>query len=220
MAGTCITTIKLVGVGSLGLLTGSLALQAVNVIPELIRELNIKLESGYSNLNVLKYGKYVNTGLLHLGVGCLYLAYNYSPVNEKHPYLIYSILGGIIGFGYTYYQTWNYEKSIETFEIPKPQNVGVVQIEKEDDLSKSYIHVSDDDSSTTNSTAPNLTPNSPNPTLDTDANIDTEINLTLYKKETIKNLENIQANYYIGAGLFAFTFLISSVGLVGDFVMG
>ena len=43
MAGTCIATVKIVGVSSLGLLTSSLTYQTIQGIPALINELNTKV---------------------------------------------------------------------------------------------------------------------------------------------------------------------------------
>ena len=52
MAGTCIATVKIVGVSSLGLLTSSLTYQTIQGIPALINELNTKV-NGLSKLNAL-----------------------------------------------------------------------------------------------------------------------------------------------------------------------
>ena len=45
MAGTCITTIKLLGVGSLGLLSSSIIYQSLTKLPELIHQFNCQFNT-------------------------------------------------------------------------------------------------------------------------------------------------------------------------------
>ncbi|CAH6723550.1 autophagy-related protein 33 [[Candida] jaroonii] len=225
MAGTCITSIKFIGLSSIGLLSTSLAYQSIKQIPQIINELNYKLSSGYNNLSFLKIAKIINFGLVNLAVGCFYMTFKYSPKNEKHPYLIYSILGSLIGFGYTYYNTWNKESKLFNFEIPdfKPESKEKVvpraqetSVPAEDDLSKSYIHVSEESSN--NSTPNNSVPTSPKieQSIKPEQSIDEEINLALFKKQTVHELDVVRSFYLTGSYILGATFTISSIGIIGD----
>lgn len=218
MTGTCINTIKVIGVSSLGLLTASLSYQSVEVIPKLIDELTTKVSN--SNWCTIKYGKLINKLLVGLSTSCFILSYKYSPINEKHPYLIYSILGGLASLGYTYFSSCKEEKKLSKFNVPKPSPktkvINEANEDNEDDLGKSYIHVSDEDSTSTSSTPSQSVAASPKPEAD---DIEDEINLTLFKKEMKMSYVNLKSIYLTGAGCFGFTFLISTIGIIGDFMM-
>lgn len=108
MTGTCINTIKVIGVSSLGLLTASLTYQSIEVIPRLIDELTNKVSN--TSWRAIKYGKLINKVLVGLSTSCFFLSYKYSATNEKHPYLIYSILGGLASLGYTYFSSFKEEE--------------------------------------------------------------------------------------------------------------
>ncbi|EGV62165.1 hypothetical protein CANTEDRAFT_95056, partial [Yamadazyma tenuis ATCC 10573] len=100
MTGTCVNSIKIIGVGSLGLLSGSLAYQSIKLIPQLIEEVSSSVSNAtYSNIRL---GKFISRVLVGLSTTCFYLAYKYSPGNEKHPYLLYALVGGILSYGYTF----------------------------------------------------------------------------------------------------------------------
>lgn len=237
MTGTCVNSIKLMGLGSIGLLTGSLAYQSVQIIPKLINELNHNLTN--DNWSLIKCGKVINKVLLGISTSCFVLSYKYSPTNEKHPYLIYALLGTLISYGYTYYQSCKLEKSLNKFSKPsakpvtKPQPESVSEPvvpesgpDRDDDLGKSYIHVSDEDSTSATLTPTHSTPGSPrpsepvsNPKLEEDDDIELEISMALFKKEMVNNSLSLKSIYLKGAGFLGMTFLISSIGVIGEFVM-
>ncbi|RCK54880.1 hypothetical protein Cantr_04584 [Candida viswanathii] len=189
MAGTCITTIKLLGVGSLGLLTSSIIYQSLSNLPELIHQFNAQFNSSsidYFNkkLENLKQNifnnRLINGVLAALTTGLFTVAFKYSPVHEKHPYLIYASIGAPLSLIGLYYNNWNYEqkilskKTVDTTakaEVEKPGKQPVEDDEAAHDgeepeviskvtsadslLGKSYVHLSDESGlSTPNSSQP------------------------------------------------------------------
>lgn len=234
MTGTCVNTIKLIGLGSLGLLTGSLAYQSVQVIPKLIHELNYHVTNkGWS---LVKCGKLLNRVLLGVATSCFVLSYRYSPVSEQHPYLIYALLGSCGSFGYTYIQSCKHEKTLNKFDTikptpkpaPAPAPAPKLAPKADDELGKSYIHVSDEDSTSATTTPSHSTPNSPKAGAATapefqpeeEEDIEAEVSMALFKKEMVNNLVAIKSIYLVGTGCFGLTFLITSVGVLGEFIMG
>lgn len=225
MAHTCITAIKIIGLGSVGLLTSSLSYQSLQQIPKLINELGLSIgvDSGVkSKINCLINGSRLINGIL-VGLSSLsfWLSYKYSPVNEKHPYLVYAGIGSLLSYGYTYYKALNVENKL--IEAQEPHSVQVNNNDTSsadkkpsgnEGLDNSYIHVSDEDSTSSNTPSPpQSTPASPKP------DIDYEINLSLFKKDIVNDLTDLKAKYVIGSGLFGLTFLISSIGVIGDYCL-
>ncbi|KAI5953772.1 hypothetical protein KGF57_003981 [Candida theae] len=128
MAGTCVNTIKLLGLGSLGLLTSSLIQQSIQNIPNLITQINSIYQLQISALNTkvketksYLWGSRVVNGLL-AGFSTVFftLAFQYSPVDEKHPYLVYAAFGAPVTLLGLYIKTWVYEE-----KILKKQDVSV-----------------------------------------------------------------------------------------------
>lgn len=187
MAGTCITTIKVLGASSLGLLSGSLVYQSIETIPLLINKL--QYEVSISSNEILSQVKLIitttrvsNVILGSLSSGLLWLAYLASGVRDKHPYIIYSTISVPIALASLYYKSYKYENKVlrkSTINVTPDAAAPVaeeqasaaeqavpaapaVAEEKSDDeaesLGKSYIHVSD---SSSNSTPNSTTPSSP-----------------------------------------------------------
>jgi autophagy-related protein 33 len=157
------------------------------------------------------------------GVSCVLfgLAYIYSPSTERHPYLLYAGLIGPLSLASLYQFNFSKPADVEKPEQPAPQNdkpqqkPEVTQAEP-DDISGSYIHVSEDESSAI-STPTTTVPNSPQ--LVVDDRIDDEVNQALIKKECVMDLENIAYSFKVGSIVSGFGFLLSVVGIVGDYYM-
>lgn len=117
------------------------------------------------------------------------------------------------------------KKKLDKFNVPKPSQKSVASATTtneahDDDLGKSYIHVSDEDSTSTSSTPSQSVATSPKPESKPESNdIEDEVNLTLFKKEMKISYINLKSIYLTGAGCFGFTFLISTIGIIGDFMM-
>ncbi|WLF79461.1 hypothetical protein PVL30_003216 [Lodderomyces elongisporus] len=120
MAGTCINTIKLLGFGSLGLLTSSIIYQSIQNIPQLIHQLNSIYQFNVAQLNqqisktkAFVFGTRIVNGLL-TGFSTLFfsLAFKYSVVDEKHPYLLYAAIGAPLSLIGLYLNAWSYEGKI------------------------------------------------------------------------------------------------------------
>ncbi|KAI5952239.1 hypothetical protein KGF54_003105 [Candida jiufengensis] len=287
MAGACINTIKLLGLGSLGLLTSSIIYQSIQNIPILINQLNsiyqfniLKLNNQINLTKQYIFGsRIVNILLTGLSTLLFTLAFKFSPIDEKHPYLIYSAIGAPLTIAGIYYTSWNYEDKIlskpdltdrtpKTFttntttttstttpssiiseedandndrhnehidEFDEPEIIS--KVSTADELGRSYVHLSDESGiSTPTSTQP------PSPQIKhqsddeeeeheveseshepkevdhiNDAEVESEIENILIKKEVIQDLEKIQFGYNIGSYISGFSFCIALIGLIGDF---
>ncbi|CUM45387.1 uncharacterized protein AC631_05182 [Debaryomyces fabryi] len=241
MAGTCIATVKIVGVSSLGLLTSSLTFQTIQRIPELINELNTKV-NGLSKSNALasirnmiNFSRIGHIALSGLATAMLSMAFIYSPPSEKHPYLIYSALGAPLALISMYYRGFGLETKLlrkadnlhSHREIAKTtDNVSDSENVKSDDdsqLGKSYIHVSDEESSSTTSTPTSTVPSSPQTktvdSLQEELSLEEEIDNALSKKEIINDLNKVKSNYVVGSSIVGLSFVIATIGLIGDYYL-
>lgn len=241
MAGTCIATVKIVGVSSLGLLTSSLTYQTIQRIPALINELNTKV-SGLSKLNALasirnliNFSRIGHISLSGLATAMLTMAFVYSPPSEKHPYLIYSALGAPLALISMYHHGFGLETKLlrkadhlhthNANETTKnTENVGDSENLKSDEdsqLGKSYIHVSDEESSSTTSTPTSTIPNSPQTktvdSLQEELSLEEEVEIALSKKEIVNDLNKVKSNYVVGSSIVGLSFVIASIGLIGDY---
>lgn len=243
MAGTCIATVKIVGVSSLGLLTSSLTYQTIQRIPALINELNTKV-NGLSKSNALasirnmiNFSRIGHIALGGLATVLLSMAFIYSPPSEKHPYLIYSAAGAPLALISMYYRGFGLETKLlrkadhlhshNAREVTKSTgNVSDSENVKSDDdsqLGKSYIHVSDEESSSTTSTPTSTMPNSPRTktvdSLQEELSLEEEIDNALSKKEIINDLSKVKSNYVVGSSVVGLSFVIATIGLIGDYYL-
>lgn len=243
--GTCITVIKLVGAGSLGLLTGNLAFQAYKRIPELIRQLNnqvsISSTAAASVLQAVTQNVYIssaaNVVFASLTTYLFSTAYKYSPPSGKHPYLLYCAVGAPLALALYFLGAQSADvkivkrscvqkKVVEGTLAPSkaPETASeaapVAPVDSDDSsLGKSYIRVNDSLSSS--STPISSAPSSPEqPAADihpTTSAIEQEVEDALSKKEYILNLEKLQKSYKTALAVSGAAFVVSAIGLSGDF---
>ncbi|CUM66823.1 uncharacterized protein PRCAT00004507001 [Priceomyces carsonii] len=235
MAGTCITTVKIIGVSSLGLLTASLSYQTVKRTPKLIDELTFKVttltNSYISKIKAIVLNTLIlNTTLAGIASSLFAMAFKCSPKAEKHPYLIYSAIGSAMTIGSVWFK--GYKSGMSLLRRPKIKAVAKAQPisekpkarddEEESQLSKSYIHVSDEDSTSTTPSPVSSTPGSPRnqPIADNEAEeaaIEDEVENALTKKEYINDLKEINSSYFVGSIFSGVALFVSVIGLIGDF---
>lgn len=106
--GRCLIVIKVAGVTSLGLLTGSFAYQFWAAIPDLIRQLNTASASRnqltLSTIsNAFCVSNVVNLALAVSSTGLFTMAYRSAALSGKHPYLLYSALVAPLALVSLYY---------------------------------------------------------------------------------------------------------------------
>lgn len=246
MAGTCVTAVKVVGVTSLGLLTSSLTYQATQEIPTLINRLRARaaLSSASDVLAAIStnisFNRAANVVLGGLSLLLLWAAFKASSPSEQHPYLIYSAVGAPIAVGSLYYRAFKHEKRLKRAtgrraarRVPPPslllqKEVIFAQKDSDEDLlGKSYIHVSDEESSTNTSTPESLAPVSPiqqahqeaEADLKEELSIEQEVEDALHKKEYMADLAHLRSSYAVGAAISGAGFLVAFVGLIGDFFL-
>lgn len=227
-----IASVKLVGVSSLGLLAGALSYQAYTGIPTLIRELSLHVNS-LLQLNVIERAlaaitsiRVASVTLGGLASAAFAVAFRVSPPKAKHPYLIYAALGAPVALISAYYKSHAYEARLieqgaylrrTRNAVPRASADEDVAILDDDSLGKSYIHVSDGDEET-----PGTTPSGSPVAIDQlqqELSIEEEVENALHKKELSSELEHIQFGYYIGSAVTSVSFVIATIGLIGDYYL-
>lgn len=209
--GTCITAVKFVGATSLGLLTGLLAYQSLQAIPDLIAQLNLQVGITAASLLLtaaktnVYIGRIVNLLLAAVASGLFYTAYKY----ERHPYLLYAALGAPLAVGSAHSAAWKPELRLlkrQAADAPEKPTERSTEL-----LGKSYIHVSDDLSSNA------LTPESSTPLLPrSNPGVEQEVDDSLAKKEFVRDLQLTKRAFAVGSALLAVAFALAGVGLAGD----
>lgn len=240
MTGTCSTTLKVIGVTSVGLLGSSLSFQGMKAIPNMIRNIN----SGETAIDfqlaarTIRFGDAISAILTGLTSVALLLIYRAAPVSEKHPYLIYTALAAPVSMGLFWYKSWKNQKRVLRGACAERRKRTVATSAAEagaagagatrtgatgagkDDLAKSYIHVSDEESSV--STPSSSAPGSPQTAasaakeLEQELSIEEEVEQALRKKEHVHDLRSIAAAQVYGSGVAFVGFALGLVGLVGD----
>ncbi|KAF6063970.1 putative integral membrane protein [Candida albicans] len=246
MAGTCITTIKLLGVGSLGLLSSSIIYQSLTKLPELIHQFNCQFNTNkdggthssitlfeqqlYRLKNIIFGNRLINGALTAISTGLFALAFKYSVSNEKHPYLIYAALGAPLSFISLYYNIYSVEEKILSQQKSKSTSVAKTRTKsKHSESSKSYVHLSDEsgistpNSTTSHPSTPKLEPHQqeqeqPTPADDdVELEVEQEVENILIKKQVVQNLKKIESGYTIASYVSGISFVIASIGLIGDY---
>ncbi|QRG36912.1 hypothetical protein FDK38_001272 [Candidozyma auris] len=171
-------------------------------------------------------------------------AYKYSPPSGRHPYLLYCAVGAPLALASYVLQARSADvKIVKRAGLQQKHVEGQVasrsdaattapaaahatepapaQANEDSDgsLGKSYIHVSD--SSSSSSTPSTTSPNSPQQQA-TDIHpatsaIEQEVEEALSKKEYINNLETVKKSYKTAFTISSAAFVVSAIGLVGDF---
>lgn len=242
--GRCITIITLTGATSLGLLTGSLAYQSVQKIPDLIRQLNTQeslkapsatpiLAAIRTNLSV---SNAVNAVLAAFSTWLFTTAYKYSPAAGKHPFLIYAALGAPLTLAAFYYQTGTkacgftgpfggnsdieqllrakvaqVSQKYHEFMAKETQTKEPPTVAEDELLDQSYIHVSDETLSGESAPETPITA-----TASESSTIEDEVEAALSKKERVKDLETIASAYNVASVIAGVSFVICSIGVIGD----
>lgn len=260
--GRCLSVIKIAGATSLGLLTGSLAYQTWEAIPQLIRQLNglgadEKHESALSSIRSnFTISNLVNIFFAVCSSGLFTMAYKYASPTGKHPYLVYSALGGPLALVALYYKGAGVQCSLtrrssgktsnecgkafgacvskakslvgktccksRKCNTVKKENATAALVEKtseEENLGLSYIHVSEDLSTSTPNTSVPGSPLLAEPTesaTSSSSAIETEVENALSKKAMVRDLEALQSGSTIASAVAATGLFISTVGVIGE----
>lgn len=167
-------------------------------------------------------------------------AYKYSPPSGRHPYLLYCAVGAPLALALYVLQARSADvkivkraglqqehvegqvasKSDAATTAPAPAPA-LVQANEDSDgsLGKSYIHVSDSlsSSSTPSTTSPNSPQQQATDIHPTTSAIEQEVEEALSKKEYINNLETVKKSYKTAFTISSAAFVVSAIGLVGDF---
>ncbi|GME69878.1 unnamed protein product [[Candida] boidinii] len=113
--GKCITIIKLVGTGSVGIASSYLVYNSIDVIRNLIPNVNIlendnKLTSKITKL--VRSSRFIFTSLSLISLRLFTLAYTHSNASGKHPYLIYASVTIPLSIISYYFNCFKFEQNL------------------------------------------------------------------------------------------------------------
>lgn len=226
--GRCITIITLVGASSLGLLTGSLAHQALQQVPDLIRQISQETSAASRSSTAtaaavrskLTVGTAINVALASLLSWLFKTAYCSSPAAGKHPYLVYSAVGAPLALAAVVllaYMPLSVLTGLQRRTGGKPRSkpakaASPLAADKTQDerLDQSYIHVSEDSLSLLSVSPPS------SPIQPTTSAIEEEVEFALQKKECVRDLEAVQWAATVGSAVAGLTTLVCGVGIIGE----
>lgn len=209
--GKCLTIVKLVGIGSLGLSTGALLLSSSTCIPGILtKSENVaSLKEKVSKLIVnLRLGFW---SLGSLATYLFYQAYTYSPAYGKHPYLIYAAAAFPIALVFNCYFAFAEEQKL----INDSEEQVMYKTEKK--TVKELAPSEEENSPLDNSVYNDLGTQAPKYL---EKEIEVQVPHTVkieLAEETYKSiLSNVSKNYLYSAAIMGTGFLISAVGYIGD----
>ena len=210
--GKCLTIVKLVGIGSLGLTSGSYLLTSFNIIPSVVA----KTTGDYSSLKEKISKLFVSLRLGFWSLGSLssylfYQAYAKSPAYGKHPYLIYAALAFPIALGYNYFYAFGEEQKL----IKNEEEKIIYRHQKK--TVKEVISPEEDTSPLDNSSYNDL--GSQTPKLE-EKEVDVQVpvvNKVELAEETYKSILSEVATSHLYTGAILGTgFFLSIIGYFGD----
>lgn len=209
--GKCLTIVKLVGIGSLGL-SSSAFLYSSWILPKLAENSSV----AYSTLKekVTTHITTLRISFWSLGSIASYLfyqAYTRSPSYGKHPYLIYAALSFPIALLYNYFFAFSAEQSLlnneETKIIYHTEKRTVKEVEAPEQ-EKSPL-----DDSVYNDLG-NNTPKVSEKEIEIQVPTESKVELAEVTYKSL--LANVNENYLYTSGILGVGFVLSIIGYVGD----
>jgi autophagy-related protein 33 len=214
--GTCLAVIKVIGVTTLGVYTGSVATNALNGydIVKYVLESSATINN-IKQINAFITKKLATNGIFLSVLGSIssiafQLAYNAAPARSKHPYLIYSSL--VFPISSVIYGLVSRKQLLKFFYLDwflaNSKPVKDAKPKKEPIRSELDNSVYKDlgDSSSVDEHGE-----------DEDAEIEAEVDFHLSKRVAQEALDSVQfANKFVSV-LSVLGFVIASVGVHGDF---
>jgi hypothetical protein len=209
--GKCLTIVKLVGIGSLGVSSGIYLLSSWKYIPKTINnsktveQLKQKISKFITNLRLSFWS------LGSLSTYLLYQAYTRSPSYGKHPYLIYAALTFPIASIFNYYYSFNNEQKL----ITDAEEKIIYRTEKK--IIKDVQNPEEETSPLDNSVYNDLGHQSPKIT---EREVDVEVphlSKVELAEETYKSiLSNLNTHYLYSGIILGTGFILGVIGYVGD----
>lgn len=204
--GKCLTIIKLVGIGSLGIATFAVG----SFIPAFQRFQDKKIERK-PLIDLTAFVKYIIAGVGSLGSYMFYMAFTRSQAIEQHPYLIYSALTFPIALG-----VWHFQIKQKEIEF-KSNSIKKTVMKKEKKIVKQLVPVSDEKSPLDDSYYGDLGNREPIfKDVEIEIDVPKTISFELDTESLIKLTNEIKLNYIYCFSIFGTGFLISIIGYLGE----
>ncbi|KAG0684402.1 hypothetical protein C6P40_002913 [Pichia californica] len=209
--GKCLTIVKLVGIGSLGISSGTFLLSSLACVPDIIKEIK---DSEQFKQDISKVITSLRLGFWSLGsisTYLLYQAYAKSPLYAKHPYLIYAALTFPIALIYNYYFNYSNEQEILTDSRDE------IIYKKEKKIIEKIVEPEVDTSPLDNSVYNDLGNRSPKiekSEIEVEVPVVSKVSLSSNEYKSLLNIVN-KSHLYTGIILGA-GFLLGSIGYIGD----
>lgn len=195
--GTCITVIKLIGAGSLGIATGTLAFSSYKMLPGLIQDHSSSISKFQQMVSyTVNFTRLSFITLGSLASSAFFMLFKYSALRGKHPYLIYAAIAFPLSLIPAAYQAYTTNTSF----------LGLPQLPKLPAPSKSFT------SNLDNSMYLDLGRTS---SLD-DEEDEQDPENAIIKKQIEINLKSLQSTYKIAASITGAAFAIATIGIAGD----
>lgn len=209
--GKCLTIVKLVGIGSLGLSSGAFFLSSKYSIPSIIKSSEAFSETKEKVTTLISKLRLSFWGLGSLASWLFYQAYTYSPSHGKHPYFIYAALTFPITLAFNYYYTFNNEQKLIKDEEKR------IVYKKEKQIVKKVITPEEENSPLDNSSYNDLGTREPK-VEETQLEIDVPVleKIELTEDSFLSVLSTVSQNYLCSGSIMGIGFLLAAIGYAGD----
>ncbi|QPG76858.1 hypothetical protein FOA43_004252 [Brettanomyces nanus] len=213
--GKCLTIVKLVGIGSLGIAGANFLYSAKALIPHLLVLDNLRSETTKKQITDL----IVKTRSVFWSLGALatflfYEAFKCSPPAGKHPYLIYTSLIAPLGLVYNYYWVFDSEARLLESSSSEPK----ITYKKVKKLVKVKKPAQAEKSPLDNSVYSDL---GNVPVVEEEVEVEEEVPVhqeptALSNTQTKHELSNLKIGYTYSSFITGFGFILSIIGFIGD----
>lgn len=207
--GKCLTIVKLVGIGSLGLSSTAFFISAHYCVPTILKskndEIKAKITKLISNLRLSFWG------LGSIATYLFYQAYTRSPSFGQHPYLIYAALTFPCALIYNYYGNFNTEQILINDENEK------ITYRKEKKIVEKVIQPEEETSPLDNSVYNDLGTREPKV-----EKVEIEVDVPVVEKETLSTddfntqIDLMNNGHIISGVIMGFGCLLSIIGYFGE----
>lgn len=216
--GKCLTIVKVVGAGSLGICAANYLYSAKLLIPRLLGIADLGSKRSRSQITgMIMRARTIFWGLGSVATYLFYEAFKCSSAAGKHPYLVYSAIAAPLGLLFNYY--WVYDSEAKLLDSCDESDFVYKTVSKPEKTQKPAEEKSSLDDSVYSDLG-----NAPE--LQTDAKATTEQDVKvqnvkvprvrLSKDQTKTELQNLKIGYFYSGVIIAVGFLISSIGFSGD----
>lgn len=208
--GKCLTIVKLVGIGSLGISSGAFLVSSLSYVPKAANSLQLgELKVKVSKLITgLRLGFW---GLGSLASYLLYEAYARSPVYGKHPYLIYAALSFPVALAYNYYYAFSDEQKL----VKDSEEKIIYRTEKK--KVEKVVSPEEDKSPLDNSVYNDLGNRDPKvEETEVDVEVPTVSQVELSEPTFKELLSTVSESHLYTGAILGVGFLLGSIGYIGD----